>query len=91
MKHCPTSLAGCVLALHLFSGQVDAEPIRGRVMGAVSIAFNLGTFGGMWTGGAIALLGDVRWGMAAGPLGMLVIILSVLVPQKQIRKLADTT
>ena len=60
-------------------------------MGAVSIAFNLGTFGGMWTGGIIALLGDVRWGMAAGPLGMLVIILSVLVTQKQIRKLADTT
>jgi MFS family permease len=67
------------------------EPIRGRVMGAVSIAFNLGTFGGMWTGGIIALLGDVRWGMAAGPLGMLVIILSVLVTQRQIRQLADTT
>ncbi len=67
------------------------EPIRGRAMGAVSIAFNLGTFGGMWTGGIIALLGDVRWGMAAGPLGMLVIILSVLVTQRQIRQLADTT
>ncbi|HIL09670.1 MAG TPA: MFS transporter [Candidatus Latescibacteria bacterium] len=66
------------------------ELIRGRVMGAVSIAFNLGTFGGMWTGGAIALLGDVRWGMAAGPLGMLVIILSVLLTQRQIRQLADT-
>ena len=32
MKHCLTSLAGCVLALHLFSGQVDAETIRGRVV-----------------------------------------------------------
>ena len=67
------------------------EPIRGRVMGAVSIAFNLGTFGGMWTGGMISLLGDVRWGMAAGPLAMLAIILLALTTQRQIRELTDTS
>ena len=66
------------------------ESIRGRVMGSISIAFNLGTFGGMWTGGIIALVDDVRWGMALGPLTMLVIILLVLATQQQIRQLADT-
>jgi MFS family permease len=65
------------------------ERIRGRVFGAISTAFNLGTFGGLWTGGVMALIGDVRWGMAIGPLVMLVIILLVLATQRQIRTLAD--
>lgn len=65
------------------------ESIRGRVMGALSVVFNLSSFSGMWTGGAIALVGDVRWGMAAGPLVMLGIILLVLTTQRQVRTLAE--
>jgi MFS family permease len=66
------------------------EPIRGRVFGAISLAFNLGTLGGLWTGSIIALVGDVRWGMAIGPLIMLSIILLVLVTQRQISQLTET-
>jgi predicted MFS family arabinose efflux permease len=65
------------------------EPIRGRVMGALSVVFNLSSFSGMWTGGAIALVGDVRWGMAVGPLVMLGIVLLVLTTQRKIRTLAE--
>jgi MFS family permease len=65
------------------------EPIRGRVMGALSVVFNLSSFSGMWTGGAIALVGDVRWGMAVGPLVMLGIVLLVLATQRKIRTLAE--
>ena len=63
--------------------------IRGRVMGALSVVFNLSSFSGMWTGGAIALVGDVRWGMAVGPLVMLGIVLLVLTTQRKIRTLAE--
>ena len=66
------------------------ERIRGRVMGAISTAFNLGTLGGLWTGGVITLVGDVRWGVAIGPLTMLAIIVLVLATQRQIRELGDT-
>jgi MFS family permease len=66
------------------------EAVRGRVMGALSVIFNLGSFSGMWTGGAIALVGDVRLGMAVGPLVMLGIVLLVLATQRQIRALAET-
>ena len=65
------------------------ESVRGRVMGTLSVASNLSAFNGMWTGGAIALVGDVRWGMSVGPLLMLAIVLLVLATQRRIRALAE--
>jgi MFS transporter, DHA1 family, staphyloferrin A biosynthesis exporter len=65
------------------------EPVRGRVMGALSVLFNFSSFSGMWTGSAIALVGDVRWGMAVGPFAMLGIVLLVLATQRKIRTLAE--
>ncbi|MDP6700796.1 MAG: hypothetical protein QGH25_14190 [Candidatus Latescibacteria bacterium] len=65
------------------------EPIRGRVMSANTVAFNLSTFSGIWTGAAITLVGDERLGMAVGPLIMLCIILLALATQRRIRTLAE--
>ena len=65
------------------------EPVRGRVMGAIAVAFNLSSFSGMWTGAAITLVGDVRLGMAVGPLIMLGIILLFLATQRRIRTLTE--
>ena len=65
------------------------EPVRGRVMGAVAVAFSLGTFNGMWTGAAITLVGHVCWEMAIGPLIMLRIVLLILATQRRIRTLSE--
>tara|TARA_B100000676_G_scaffold233633_1_gene232906 strand:+ start:1153 stop:1428 length:276 start_codon:yes stop_codon:yes gene_type:complete len=65
------------------------EPVRGRVMGAIAVAFNLSSFCGMWTGAAITRVGDVRLGMAVGPLIMLGIILLFLATQRRIRTLTE--
>ncbi len=64
------------------------EEIRGRVMGVFAISQSVGILGGLWTG-TLASIMDIRAGMMVGPTIMLVLILTIFVTQRKVRKLHE--
>jgi MFS family permease len=64
------------------------DDIRGRVMGVFAISQSVGLLGGLWTGTLAALIG-LRAGMMIGPAIMLLMIFTIFVTQRKIRKLHE--
>ncbi|MEE8045321.1 MAG: MFS transporter [Dehalococcoidia bacterium] len=64
------------------------EDIRGRVMGVFAISQSVGLLGGLWTGTLAAVIG-LRAGMMVGPAIMLLMILTILITQRKVRKLHE--
>jgi MFS family permease len=64
------------------------EDIRGRVMGVFAISQSIGILGGLWTGTLASLIG-IRAGMMVGPVIMLVMIFTIFVTQRKVRKLHE--
>jgi MFS family permease len=62
------------------------EGIRGRVMGVFAISQSVGLLGGLWTGSLATVLG-IRTGMMIGPGIMLLMILTIFITQRKVRKL----
>jgi len=64
------------------------EDIRGRVMGVFAISQSVGILGGLWTGTLATLIG-IRAGMMVGPAIMLLMIFTIFVTQRKVRKLHE--